>query len=278
MKLNKREMLKVLAGGATAGSLAGITNASAETNEHGGDGENEVVHNMDHIPEDWRGNEVIAMLLYPGFTALDLVGPHYMLASLWGAKVHLVAKEKGPVKSDLELAIVANTTFEECPKDVTILFVPGAVGGAFDAMADKETMDFIKSRGERAEYVTSVCTGSLILGQAGLLDGYKATGHWRSRHLLSEFGATPVNERYVIDRNRITGAGVTAGIDFGLSIVERQRDTRYAKSIQLLAEYDPAPPLSAGTPEKAGPEVTSLITQMFHGYDAKVKSLARKRS
>ncbi|MEM8794622.1 MAG: DJ-1/PfpI family protein, partial [Pseudomonadota bacterium] len=216
-------------------------------------------------------------LLYPGFTALDLVGPHYMFGSLWGAKVRLVAKEKGPVMSDLNLAIVADTTFEECPKDLTILFAPGAISGALDAMQDEETLSFLQDRGARAEYVTSVCTGSLLLGQAGLLDGYKATGHWVCRDLLPLFGAEPVNERVVVDRNRITGAGVTAGLDFGLSIVERQRDTTYAKSIQLLAEYDPTPPFNAGTPEKAGAEVTEIMASMFQGFEAKLREVAKER-
>ena len=221
------------------------------------------------------GGEKIAFLLYPGFTALDVVGPHYMLASLMGAKVWLVAERVGPVESDLELAISATSTFDDCPADLDILCVPGGTRGTVDAMQHAKTIAFLVDRGARAKYVTSVCTGSMLLGAAGLLKGYRATSHWATREILKEFGAEPVDARVVIDRNRITGAGVTAGIDFGLEIVARQRDESYAKSMQLLAEYAPAPRFDAGTPAAAGPELTARLRGMLADAVAQFRKAAQ---
>ncbi len=223
------------------------------------------------------GSEKIAFLLYPGFTALDVVGPHYMLASLMGAKVWLVAKTAGPVESDLQLAIAATSTFAECPEDLDILCVPGGTRGTASAMQDAATIAFLQERGKRAKYVTSVCTGSMLLGAAGLLDGYKATSHWATREILKEFGAEPVDARVVVDRNRITGAGVTAGLDFGLEIVARQRDEAYAKGMQLLAEYAPAPRFQSGTPETAGPETTTMMRGMLAGAVAQFRKIAEQK-
>ncbi|HEY6514996.1 MAG TPA: DJ-1/PfpI family protein [Steroidobacteraceae bacterium] len=169
------------------------------------------------IPPGWIGHDVIAQLIYPNMTALDLVGPHYMLSLLMGAKVHLVAKTADPVTSDLGLTITPTTTFERCPRNLTVLFAPGGTG-ALSAAADPQTRAFIAERGSRAKYVTSVCTGSLILAAAGLLKGYRATSHWAARDLLADFGAIPTDQRVVQDRNRITGAGVTSGLDFGLTM------------------------------------------------------------
>ncbi|MDX2155763.1 MAG: DJ-1/PfpI family protein, partial [Hyphomicrobiaceae bacterium] len=148
---------------------------------------------MSAFPPSWYGSEKIAFLLYPGFTALDVVGPHYMLASLMGAKVWLVAKTPGPVESDLKLAIHATASFEDCPADLDILCVPGGTNGTLEAMRDAETVKFLEDRGSRAKYVTSVCTGSMLLGAAGLLEGFKATSHWVTREVLRDFGAEPVD-------------------------------------------------------------------------------------
>lgn len=272
MAPSRRHILQILAGGIAATGFANSLHAT-ETSEKSGHHD----HDMSGMPAHWHGNEVIAMLLYPGFTALDLVGPHYMLGNLMGAKVHLVAKEKGPVMSDMKLAIVADTSFEDCPKDLTIFFAPGGSTGVLNAIEDDDTLNFVQDRGSRAGYVTSVCTGSILLGHAGLLEGYKATSHWVVRDMLKLYGATPVNERFVIDRNRVTGAGVTAGIDFGLSLVEKHRDTAYAKGVQLLAEYDPTPPFNAGVPEKAGETTTALIGGMFDSYRARIKEISKNR-
>jgi transcriptional regulator GlxA family with amidase domain len=142
-------------------------------------------------------------------------------------------------------------------------------------MQDPAILHFLEDRGKRARYVTSVCTGSLLLGAAGLLDGYRATSHWVTRDLLRIFGATPVNERVVQDRNRITGAGVTAGIDFGLTLVGSLRDRLYAESVQLLAEYAPDPPFDAGTPERAPPEATAIMDAMFAQFVANAEAVGR---
>jgi cyclohexyl-isocyanide hydratase len=232
-------------------------------------------HDMSSMPAHWMGSEQIAFLIYPEFTALDMVGPHYMMTSLMGAKVHLVAKTKDPVRSDTGLVFVPSATFEECPRDLDIICVPGGSQGTLAAMEDEATMRFLKDRGSRAKYVTSVCTGSLLLGAAGLLAGYKATSHWTAVGLLPIFGATPVEGRVVDDRNRITGGGVTAGIDFGLALVGRLRDRVYAEGVQLIAEYDPQPPYSAGSPAKAPVEVKTLVDDMFTGFVARAADVGR---
>lgn len=233
-------------------------------------------HDMTGMPPHWHGSEKIAFLIYPKFTALDMVGPHYMLASLMGATVHVVAKTREPVTSDQGLTFVPTVTFAECPTDLDIICVPGGSEGTLAAMRDSATLAFLKDRGARAKYVTSVCTGSLLLGAAGLLDGYKATSHWAARNALRAFGAEPVDQRVVVDRNRITGAGVTAGLDFGLQIVARQRDEVYAKGVQLLAEYAPDPPFNAGTIAGAGPEIAGMMSSMFTGFNDKVEAAARE--
>ena len=229
----------------------------------GGAGTSSAKHDMSSMPAHWMGSEQIAFLIYPQFTALDMVGPHHMLSSLMGATVHIVAKTRDPVSSDAGLIFLPSATFEECPQDLDLICVPGGAQGTLEAMADDATVRFLKDCGGRAKYVTSVCTGSLLLGAAGLLAGYKATSHWATKALLPIFGATPVDARVVEDRNRITGGGVTAGIDFGLTLVGRLRDRQYAEAVQLAAEYDPKPPFAAGSPERAPVEVKALIDDMF---------------
>ncbi len=199
----------------------------------------------------------IAMLMFPGMTALDLVGPQAILAGLAGDRLHLVAREAGAVPSDTGLTLLADTSFETCPRDVDVLFVPG--GDATPGqMRDEATLAFLRDRAARASWITSVCTGSLILGAAGLLDGYRATSHWCVREtVLPRLGAIPVNRRVVVDRNRITAAGISAGLDFALVLAARLRGDEYARTSQLVAEYAPEPPFSAGTPETAGPDVAA---------------------
>jgi cyclohexyl-isocyanide hydratase len=205
----------------------------------------------------------IAMLLYPGMYALDLVGPHAFLSGLMNVDVQLVAKTLDPVLAAGDLKLVPTSTLKECPHTLDVLFVPGGQPGTNAVMQDAEILSFLADRGSRAHYVTSVCTGSLILGAAGLLQGYKATSHWSTRDLLPLLGATPVNQRVVEDRNRITGAGVTSGIDFGLVLAARMRSPEYAEMLQLINEYDPQPPFRAGTPAQAGPEMTEHLTTML---------------
>jgi cyclohexyl-isocyanide hydratase len=201
------------------------------------------------------------MLIYPTFILLDLFGPHAVFASLGNVKVHLVWKTRDTVLAATGVPIQPTTAFSECPKDVDILFVPGGLEGGTAIMNDPEVIDFLSDRGQRAKYVTSVCTGSLLLGAAGLLRGYRATSHWTVRELLPLFGAEPVTQRIVEDRNRITGGGVTAGIDFGLYVAAKLRDEQYAKMLQLVLEYDPQPPFHAGSPEGAGEALTSHVRQ-----------------
>ncbi len=192
----------------------------------------------------------IGMLLYPGLTLLDLIGPQTVFS--WFADIHLVWKTRDLVRSDTGIGIQPNATFEDCPQVLDILFVPGGMGqGAM--MHDREALEFLADRGARSQYVTSVCTGSLILGAAGLLKGYKATSHWAARDSLPAFGAEPIDARVVVDRNRITGGGVTAGIDFGLVVLAKLRGDDVAKLTQLAMEYDPEPPFNAGSPKSAGP-------------------------
>ncbi|PZQ87231.1 MAG: DJ-1/PfpI family protein [Leifsonia xyli] len=218
------------------------------------------------MPEGWMGKEQIAFLIYPGMAALDMVGPHQMLSGLMGATVHVVAKSMDPVKANGELTFIPTATFETCPKDLDVLCVPGGDFGTIEAMKDDATLRFLKDRGSRARYVTSVCTGSLLLGAAGLLDGYEATSHWATISLLPIFGAKHRAGRTVVDRNRMTGGGVTAGIDLGLKIVGELRDRTYAEITQLMAEYSPEPPFDAGTPDRAPAEVTRVTRDMFPDF------------
>lgn len=219
------------------------------------------------------GNEKIAMLMYPGMTALDMIGPQYMLSSMMGAEVLLVSKDGKPVMSDTGVGLVPTASFDECPEELDVLFVPGAAQGALDVMEDDETIAFVKSRGEKAKLVTSVCTGSLILARAGLLDGYKATCHWLSLELLPLFGAIPVKNRYIRDRNRITGGGVSAGLDFALTIVEELRGRPYAEAVQLLAEYAPQPPFNAGTPDTSPQNHVKMFRKMFKPFQERVRAM-----
>lgn len=210
-----------------------------------------------------RGPEDIVFLLYPGCTALDFVGPHNMLRGLMGATVRLVAKTREPIVTDTGLAVLPDTDFAGCPEAPTLVCVPGGSEGTLAAMEDDETMAFLAARGRRAAWVTGVCTGTLLLGAAGLLRGHRATSHWLTREILPVFGAIPVDERVVFDGNRVTGGGVTAGIDFGLAMVAAMRDDFYAKAVQLVAEYAPAPPFDAGTPDRAPAEAREVIEAMF---------------
>lgn len=222
----------------------------------------------------------IAMLVYPQFTALDLIGPHTFLATLPNADVHLVWKDTNPVALDRGgTAIVPTTTMDDCPRDLDVIFVPGGLDGTVAVMKDEAVLAFLADRGSRAKYVTSVCTGSLVLGCAGLLKGYRATSHWATRDILTQLGATPVAERVVEDRNRITGAGVTSGIDFGMVLTARLRDSTYAQMLQLLNEYDPSPPFEAGSPQAAGPALTSYLESWLSpGIDALKAAANRVRA
>jgi cyclohexyl-isocyanide hydratase len=234
-----------------------------------------LTHDMSAFPPQWTGKEQIAMLMYPGFTALDLMGPHHMLASLLGAKVHLVAASKAPVLSDFGMGFVPTMTLEEAPAAFDVLLVPGGGEGTLKAMQDAALIAWIAAHGRKAQWVASVCTGSMILGQAGLLRGKRATTHWATHGLLKDFGAIPVDQRVVWDGRLVTGAGVSAGLDLGLAMVAKLRDKPYAQSIQLLAEYAPQPPFNAGTPKTAPPEVRHLMGSMFDPLVAAMRETSK---
>lgn len=228
-------------------------------------------HDMSKIPENWTKNEQIAMLVFPGFTALDLMGPQYMFAGLMGAKVHIVSDTLKPVTSDTNITIIPTTTYDNVPDELSVLFIPGGGESVIKALGNEKLMNFVRKKGSKARFITSTCTGSLILAGAGLLNGCKATSHWVARDALSTGGAIPTDERVVIDRNRITGAGVTAGIDLGLTVVSLLRDDLYAQTLQLLAEYAPKPPFNAGTPSTAPKDAVEIMNSMFSNYNNNVK-------
>jgi cyclohexyl-isocyanide hydratase len=220
--------------------------------------------------------KMIAMVVYPDFTALDLVGPHQVFSGLEGYDVKLVWKNTDLVRSDSGLTLKPDLTFQDCPQQVSILFVPGGTRGTVQAMQDPDVLAFVKSRGEKAEYVTSVCTGSLVLGAAGLLRGYKATTHWGATEVLQELGAEVVQQRMVMDRNRLTGGGVTAGIDFGLTLAAKLKGEKVAQRIQLVMEYAPAPPFKSGSPAEAGPEFTAQTRTRFAPFVQAATAAAKK--
>lgn len=218
----------------------------------------------------------IALLAYPAMTALDLIGPHHILSMLPNVRMHIVAKTREPITSDLGVVITPSTTFDECPQQLEVLFTPGGTGGTLAAMKDEETTSFLCSRGQHARWVTSVCTGSLILGAAGLLQGRRATSHWVARDLLTRFGATPLDQRVVQDGNVVTGAGVTAGLDFALTLAATLSNTEHARRIQLVAEYDPAPPFDAGSPSHAGQATTDALREMLAPFMAAATEVAQR--
>ncbi len=220
----------------------------------------------------------VAFLLFPNVTQLDLTGPAQVLSRLGNAKIDLVAKTRDPVSTDAGFDLLPTTTFANVAQ-VDILCVPGGFG-TVAAMEDAETLDWVRHVGSNATWVTSVCTGSLVLAAAGLLTGYKATSHWASRHQLAWFGAEPVAERTVFDRNRVTGGGVTAGIDFALALTAAIRGEEHAKFVQLSLEYDPQPPFDSGTPEKASAATfdnyRAMVMKNAPDREARVKAIASR--
>ncbi len=201
----------------------------------------------------------IGILVFPGVQQLDLTGPYEVFASLPDTKVHLIWKGRGPITSATGLVLGATMTFGECPK-LDVICVPGG-GGVNALLEDAETLAFIRAQAKQARYVTSVCTGSLVLGAAGLLKGRKATTHWFAHDFLAKFGAIPVHARVVRDGNLITAGGVTAGIDFGLAVVAELVGRAEAEAIQLGLEYAPAPPFAAGTPDEAPSAVVAAVKE-----------------
>ena len=195
----------------------------------------------------------IGILIFPDIMQLDMTGPHEVFTKLPDAEVLLVWKALNPVVAGGGMRILPDVTYETCPK-LDLICVPGGAG-MNPLLNDPETLDFIRDKAATARFVTSVCTGSLVLAAAGLLKGKRAACHWMSRDMLIEFGAIPDKSRVVIDGKFISGGGVTAGIDFGLTVAAKIFGEDIAKSIQLGIEYNPQPPFNAGSPEKAGLDI-----------------------
>jgi cyclohexyl-isocyanide hydratase len=288
--LSRRELMSLAAGAASLAVASSVLGAQqgppAQSHEgHGNHGEGHGAHGdhdhgkmMKSLPKIRFG-----LLLFPELTALDLVGPQLLMATMMNTEVHLVWKSKDPVMCDSGFAIVPTTTFAECPRELDVLCVPGGPRGTHKALLDNEVIDFVAETGSRAKYVTSVCTGSLILGAAGLLKGYKAASYWTVRDVLPLLGAEPVNRRVVIDRNRITGGGITAGIDFGLVLSSILRGEDTARLQELVLEYTPEPPFKAGSAEAAKPETVKLARMLLKEVsdamrDAATQAYARHKA
>jgi cyclohexyl-isocyanide hydratase len=197
------------------------------------------------------------MLIFPRLTQLDMTGPYEVLARLPDTKVELVAATLAPVTTDRGMQIVPTVTYATCPP-LDVIMVPGGPGQQ-DLMEDEAALSFLRRQAAGAKYVTSVCTGSLVLGAAGLLKGMRATSHWAAVEHLAALGAITVREKVVIDGNIITGAGVTSGIDFALSLAAILEGEAVAREIQLQIEYDPAPPFDSGSPATARPETLAAV-------------------
>lgn len=200
----------------------------------------------------------VGLLLFPKLTQLDMTGPFEVFNRVPGSAVHLIWKDRETVTSDTGLSMLPTATFADCPP-LDVLCVPGGPGVG-ELMEDETVLDFLREKAKTTKYVTSVCTGSLVLAAAGLLEGKRATSHWMSRPLLATLGAIPVEERVVTDGNVITGGGVTAGIDFALSIVGMEFGADVAKEIQLFIEYDPHPPYNSGSPQTADAGLVADVT------------------
>jgi cyclohexyl-isocyanide hydratase len=212
----------------------------------------------------------IGMLLYPGVTQLDLTGPYEVLSRIDGARVHLLWKDTAPVASDSGMRILPELSLRDAPA-LNIVFVPGGPG-QIALMDDEEVLAFLRSTSASARYVTSVCTGSLVLAAAGLLQGYRAACHWMWRGELARLGVEVSTDRVVIDRNRVTGGGITAGIDFALALAAELAGPDEAQRIQLQMEYNPAPPFDSGSPEAA----TSAIILEAERRAAKLRKPRRE--
>jgi cyclohexyl-isocyanide hydratase len=210
------------------------------------------------MPEDSLTSPLqIGFLVFPQITQLDFTGPLQVFSRVPGAKVHLVWKRFEPVPSDTVLTVIPTATFADCPQ-LDVICVPGGYG-TDDLMVDDEVLAFLRKQAAGARYITSVCTGSTVLGAAGLLKGYRAATHWSAIDALALLGATPSHERVCIDRNRVTGGGVTAGIDMALTLAAEMFDRPTAEAIQLGIEYNPAPPFNAGSPGTAPAQVLATM-------------------
>ena len=245
---------------ATALAAAGLATVSGPARAHaqpipGGGSEHSAY--MDSLPLIRVG-----FLLFPQLTTMDLVAPQLCAQMMMKTESHIVAETIAPVMSSQGYAVVPTTTFADCPKDLDVLLIPGGPKGTELALQNDALLDFVADRGSRAKWVTSVCTGSVILGAAGLLKGYRAASHWMTSDMLSMFGAIPVQQRVVIDRNRMTGGGITAGLDFGLTLSAKLRGEEMARLTELFIEYDPEPPFKSGSMRTARADTIELAQKL----------------
>lgn len=221
----------------------------------------------------------IGFLIYPGVVQLDVMGAYQVLSFPPNSQVHLIWKTQSPIVSNEGLTITPTVTLADCPH-LDVICVPGGGMGQLEVIQDEAILSFLKQQDSNVQYITSVCTGSMILAAAGLLQGYKATCHWAFRDQLAMLGVEVVPERVVIDRNRITGAGVTSGIDLGLTLLSLLCSEPVAKTAQLMMEYDPQPPFNAGTPETAGKEIVQLLIDfgnpMMDAFLTQTKNTAKQ--
>jgi cyclohexyl-isocyanide hydratase len=222
----------------------------------------------------------IGFLIYPDMVQLDVMGAHQVLSFPANTQIHLIAKTLAPVTTNEGLTIVPTVSLVDCPQ-LDVICVPGGGMGQLEVMRDAEILNFLQQQSVTAQYVTAVCTGSMILAAAGLLQGYQATCHWAFRDQLALLGVEVVPQRVVIDRNRVTGAGVTSGIDFGFVLLSLLCGEDVAKTTQLFLEYDPEPPFNAGTPATAGKSIVQSLMQfgkpLLEAFRAQTKEIAAQR-
>jgi cyclohexyl-isocyanide hydratase len=213
----------------------------------------------------------VGFVIFPDLTQLDFTGPQQVLARLPESAMHIVAKSAEPVPSDSGLGLTPTHTFDNCPR-LDLICVPGGISGVIRAMADRETIEFVRRQSRTAKYVTSVCTGTFILGVAGLLQGRRATTHWAFTELLPLVGATHEKGRVVKDGNVITAGGVTSGIDFALHVVAQIAGESVAQAIQLGLEYDPNPPFASGHPDRAPAMVRTMVFPRYESARANFRT------
>jgi cyclohexyl-isocyanide hydratase len=204
---------------------------------------------------------IIGLVIYPGMTSLDILGPQQVFSTLPNIQLHRIWKTLDPIETDEGMMILPDTTFENCPL-LDVICIGGGLG-QIGVVNDPQVLEFLQKQGKTAKFITSVCGGSEFLAKAGLLQGYRAATHWMAREHLAKLGVEVGTERVVIDRNRITGGGVTAGIDFGLVLAGILCGEETAQITELMMEYNPAPPFNVGSPEKAGAELVSKAIS-FH--------------
>jgi cyclohexyl-isocyanide hydratase len=226
------------------------------------------------MAEQLQSPRLIGMLVFPELTQLDMTGPYEVLARLPNTTVHLVAHTLDAVRTDRGMMILPSMTYAQCPQ-LDVVMVPGGPGQQ-NLMEDEVVLNFLRDQARGAKYVTSVCTGSLVLGAAGLLKGKRATCHWAAIDHLKSLGAIPVSERVVVDGNLVTGAGVASGLDFGLTLAAVLESEEVAREIQLQIEYDPAPPFTSGSPRTAAPETVARLRSRLAALNEQRRTVAER--